>query len=125
MNITPVPELERLLDAAEATGRMNGPEWDAYADAVDTDTLRALVNVAKSARHASLLCLASGCDACMFAAALAPLFPDEESGVAQDAQQCPTCNGHGGGAGFADEYREYPCPTCGKAWDGIEEATDE
>ena len=39
---------------------------------------------------------------------------------------CQTCHGKGGGGGFdrdgshnADEYREYPCQTCGK------EATDD
>lgn len=72
MSVTPVPELEKLLDAAEATGRMNGPEWDAYGDATDSDTIRALVNVAKAAWKR----YESGGDAALDAA-LALLFPEE------------------------------------------------
>ena len=49
---------------------------------------------------------------------------DAESAVLQD--ECPTCNGHGGGGGFdrngshtEGRYCEYPCPNRGK------EANDE
>ena len=117
MSITPVPELERLLDG------------DTYFERyyIDTPTLRALVNVAKATKEQADAYRIGFSDDCVWdsvSAALATLFPNEESGVVQDAQQCPTCNGHGGGGGFdrngshnADEYREYPCPKCGKEAD--------
>lgn len=147
-----VPELEKLLDASDRCPITECREcreslcpYDTLRDVLfpgdgTTDTLRALVNVAKAAQTFVLsgkydadfdVTRYSDSTRLCLNAVLDQLFPDEESGVVQDAQHCPICNGHGGG-GFdrngshsADEYREYPCPACGKEWDGIEEADDE
>ena len=129
-----IDELERLLDLADCDGechRCDHGTCEAIGNLPGfTDTLRALVDVAKAAEamdadwNSANWPTAECYDA--LHAALAPLFHDEGSDVVQDAQQCPTCNGHGGGGGFdrngshtEERYCEYPCPECGK------EATDE
>ncbi len=100
MSITPVPELDRLLDEhAEAKVEFDKPlprdEVEFYKredrllaavgnvqKAATLDTLRALVNVAEAARWS--WALAEDCPSCCNSeptdalfAALAPLFPEE------------------------------------------------
>ena len=128
MIITPIPELERLLDAKQAAER----EWEKYADvlvpsdesrhaalivgrarnrwigALTDDTLRTLIDAVRAA-HDGLTEIGNCEDISECAGGCCTYFDRRHEALYEvlDAaldplfpDTCPTCHGHGGGGGF-------------------------